>query len=155
MNAQEANRMILGVGTDLIEIKRMEKACKRAHFTARTFTETESRQAKGSASKLAGSFAVKEAVAKMFGTGFRGFMPGDIEVLRDELGKPYVNLYGGAKKRFEEMGLTQIHVSISNTEEFAMAFAVGEKEASAERRTAYENPSDRQKDEGSGSLHHS
>ena len=91
--------MILGVGTDLIEIKRMEKACRRPHFVARTFTETESRQAKGSASKLAGSFAVKEAVAKMFGTGFRGFMPGDIEVLRDELGKPYVNLYGGAKKR--------------------------------------------------------
>lgn len=67
--------MILGVGTDLIEIKRMEKACRRPHFVARTFTETESRQAKGSASKLAGSFAVKEAVAKMFGTGFRGFMP--------------------------------------------------------------------------------
>ena len=66
--------MILGVGTDLIEIKRMEKACRRPHFVARTFTETESRQAKGSASKLAGSFAVKEAVAKMFGTGFRGFM---------------------------------------------------------------------------------
>ena len=63
--------MILGVGTDLIEIKRMEKACRRPHFVARTFTETESRQAKGSASKLAGSFAVKEAVAKMFGTGFR------------------------------------------------------------------------------------
>jgi holo-[acyl-carrier protein] synthase len=62
-------------------------------------------------------------------------MPGDIEVLRDELGKPYVNLYGGAKKRSEEMGLTQIHVSISNTEDFAMAFAVGEKETSAERRT--------------------
>ena len=122
--------MILGVGTDLIEIKRMEKACRRPHFVARTFTETESRQAKGSA-----SFAVKEAVAKMFGTGFRGFMPGDIEVLRDELGKPYVNLYGGAKKRSEEMGLTQIHVSISNTEDFAMAFAVGEKETSAERRT--------------------
>ena len=63
-NAQEASRMILGVGTDLIEIKRMEKACRRPHFVARTFTETESRQAKGSASKLAGSFAVKEAVAK-------------------------------------------------------------------------------------------
>ena len=46
------------------------------------------RQAGGKASVLAGDFAVKEAVAKVFGTGFRDFMPGDIEVLRDELGSP-------------------------------------------------------------------
>lgn len=39
----------------------------------------------------------------MFGTGFRTFMPGDIEVLRDELGKPYVRLYGGALEQFEKM----------------------------------------------------
>ncbi len=38
----------------------------------------------------------------MFGTGFRTFMPGDIEVLRDELGKPYVRLYGGALEQFEK-----------------------------------------------------
>lgn len=75
---------------------------------------------------LPGSFAVKEAVAKVFGTGFRTFMPGDIEVLRDELGKPYVRLYGGALEQFEKMGMEQIHVSISNTNGLAMAFAVGE-----------------------------
>ena len=51
--------MILGVGTDLVEIRRMEKACKKDYFVVRTFTDMESRQAKGSASKLAGSFAVK------------------------------------------------------------------------------------------------
>ena len=109
--------MILGVGTDLVEIDRMRKACEKEYFVSRTFTEAESRQAGGSASKLAGSFAVKEAVAKVFGTGFRTFMPGDIEVLRDELGKPYVRLYGGALEQF---------VSISNTNGLAMAFAVGE-----------------------------
>ena len=90
--------MILGVGTDLVEIDRMRKACEKEYFVSRTFTEAESRQAGGSASKLAGSFAVKEAVAKVFGTGFRTFMPGDIEVLRDELGKPYVMLYGKAEE---------------------------------------------------------
>ena len=116
--------MILGVGTDLVEIDRMRKACEKEHFVSRT--EAESRQAGGSASKLAGSFAVKEAVAKVFGTGFRTFMPGDIEVLRDELGKPYVRLYGGALEQFEKMGMEQIHVSISNTNGLAMAFAVGE-----------------------------
>ena len=55
--------MILGVGTDLVEIDRIRKACEKDYFVVRTFTEMESRQAKGSASKLAGSFAVKEAVA--------------------------------------------------------------------------------------------
>lgn len=118
--------MILGVGTDLVEIERMGRACEKDYFVMRTFTELESRQAKGSASKLAGSFAVKEAVAKVLGTGFRSFMPIDIEVLRDELGKPYVRLYGGALSRFEEMGLARIEVSITNTKEWAMAFAVGE-----------------------------
>ena len=71
--------MILGVGTDLVEIDRMRKACEKEYFVSRTFTEAESRQAGGSASKLAGSFAVKEAVAKVFGTGFRTFMR---EILR-------------------------------------------------------------------------
>ena len=122
--------MILGVGTDLVEIDRMRKACEKEYFVSRTFTEAESRQAGGSASKLAGSFAVKEAVAKVFGTGFRTFMPGDIEVLRDELGKPYVRLYGGA---LEQMGMEQIHVSISNTNGLAMAFAVGEGKGSQEK----------------------
>ena len=55
-------------------------------------------------------------------------MPGDIEVLRDELGKPYVNLYGRARKTAEEKGILRLEVSISNTREYAMAFAVGEGE---------------------------
>lgn len=128
--------MILGVGTDLVEIARMGRACEKDYFVMRTFTERESRQAKGSASKLAGSFAVKEAVAKVLGTGFRSFMPIDIEVLRDELGKPYVCLYGGALARFREMGLARIEVSITNTSEWAMAFAVGEGKERNEDETA-------------------
>lgn len=48
----------------------------------------------GKVSRLAGDFAVKEAVSKVFGTGFRGFGLLDIEVLRDELGKPWVRLHG-------------------------------------------------------------
>ena len=71
-------------------------------------------------------FAVKEAVAKALGTGFRTFMPIDVEVLRDDMGKPYVRLYRGALKRFQEMGMERLEVSITNTREYAMAFAVGE-----------------------------
>lgn len=118
--------MIAGVGTDLIEIERVKKACEREGFLTRTYTQEECRQAKGNASMLAGNFAVKESVAKMFGTGFRSFMPQDIEVLRDQLGKPYVVLYGKAREMAESMGIMQIHVSISNTKEYAIGFAVGE-----------------------------
>ena len=118
--------MILGVGTDLVEIDRVRKACERDSFVVRTFTELERRQAGDKISRFAGSFAVKEAVAKALGTGFRAFMPIDIEVARDELGKPYVNLYRGAKALAHELGVERIEVSISNTAEHAMAFAVAE-----------------------------
>jgi len=118
--------MILGIGTDIIEIRRIEQACGKAAFLRRTFTREECRQAKGNASKLAGNFAVKEAVAKVLGTGFRSFMPEHIEVLRDELGKPYVNLYGGARVLADELGITRLLVTISNTKEFCVAIAVGE-----------------------------
>ena len=63
--------MIVGVGTDLIEIERIRKACVKEAFLTRVYTEEECRQAGGNAARLAGNFAVKEAVAKVFGTGFR------------------------------------------------------------------------------------
>ena len=120
--------MITGVGTDLVEIRRVEKACQRKSFLARVYTEEECRQAGENISRLAGNFAVKEAVTKVFGTGFRGVEPKEIEVLRDTMGKPYVCLHGKAQVIAEEMGISNILVSISNTAEYAMAFAGGEGE---------------------------
>ncbi len=118
--------MIIGVGTDLIEIERVKKACVKEAFLLRAYTEEECRQAGGNAARLAGNFAVKEAVSKVFGTGFRSFGPREIEVLRDELGKPYVNLYGKAKEQADELGIKRLFVSISNTAQYASAYAVGE-----------------------------
>lgn len=118
--------MILGIGNDLIEIKRVEKACEKEAFLKRYYTDEEISMCKGKSSKFAGNFAVKEAVAKAFGTGFSGFEAKDIEVLRDALGKPYVNLYGGAMLKYEELKATSIHVSISNTDELAQAVAIVE-----------------------------
>ena len=69
--------MLIGVGCDLIEIERVKKACDKEAFLSRIYTERERRQAKGDPRVLAGTFAVKEAVAKVFGTGFREFMPQD------------------------------------------------------------------------------
>ena len=120
--------MIVGIGTDLIEIARIEKACTKQAFLSRIYTEEECRLAGGSISRLAGNFAVKEAVSKALGTGFREFMPIDIEVLRNELGKPYVNLYGGAANRAFELNVGIIHVTITNTKEYAQAFAVAEEQ---------------------------
>lgn len=121
--------MLAGVGCDFIEIERVKKACEKEAFLTRVYTENERRQAEGKPSALAGTFAVKEAVAKVFGTGFRTFMPKDVEVLRDELGKPYVVLHGNAEKMAKEKGIRTIEVSISNTKDYAMAFAVGEGDA--------------------------
>lgn len=121
--------MIIGIGMDMVEMERVEKACGRQAFTERVYTEEERRQAGEKVSRLAGDFAVKEAVAKALGTGFRGFMPGEIEVLRDGLGRPYVKLYAGAKRRAEELGVGSVHVSITNTKEYAAAIAVAEDAA--------------------------
>lgn len=122
--------MIVGIGTDLVEIARVKKACEKQAFLSRIYTEEERRQAEGTGgfriSRLAGDFAVKEAVAKALGTGFRRFMPVDIEVLRDALGKPYVVLYREAEKLSREMGIERIHVSITNEKEYALAYVVAE-----------------------------
>lgn len=119
--------MILGIGNDIIEIERIEKACQKEAFLVRYFTDNEIELCQGKASKIAGNFAVKESVAKAFGTGFREAEAKDIEVLRDSLGKPYVILHGGARKLYEEMGAEKVHVSITNTHEYAAAVAILEK----------------------------
>ncbi len=120
--------MISGIGIDLIEVDRVLKACEKESFLKKIYTEGEIELIKADNMKAADNFAVKEAVAKMFGSGFRGFSPIDIEVLRDELGKPYINLYGQAKALAKEQGIVRIHVSISNTKDYSNAFAIGEKE---------------------------
>lgn len=119
--------MITGIGTDLIEIARVSKACEKKSFLERYFTSAELTLITKDLKKAADNFAAKEAVAKALGTGFRTFFPIDIEVLRDEQGKPFVNLYGKAKELAKEIGINAIHISITNTREYANAFAICEK----------------------------
>lgn len=118
--------MIAGIGTDLVEIGRVEEMLQRGSRLTRIFTTTELACAKDNAATLAGNFAVKEAVSKVFGTGFFGMELYEIEVLRDKLGAPYVKLYGNARQLAKNKKITKIHVSITNTKEFAQAFAIGE-----------------------------
>lgn len=118
--------MIYGIGTDIVEIERVLRACENKLFSERVFTENERREAFSNKKRLAGDFAVKEAVAKAFGTGFAGIGFSDIEVLRNDKGKPYVLLHDRALKYSEEQGIKGIHVSISDTDTLVTAFAVAE-----------------------------
>lgn len=118
--------MIIGIGTDMIEIDRVVKACQKEAFLMRYFTSNERQLIQSDKKKAADNFAVKEAVVKVFGTGFGKIEPIEVECLRDALGKPYVRLYGKAKAIGECMGLCKMHVSITNTKKYASAFAVGE-----------------------------
>jgi len=122
--------MIKGIGMDTIEIIRIEDAMKKDGFLERYFTIKEIKffeQHKMNPQKVAGNFCVKEAVVKMFGTGFRNVRLTDIEVLRDNFGKPFVNLQQGAMAISSAMHIDYIHVTITNTKDYASAVAVGER----------------------------
>ena len=118
--------MLVGVGTDIVEIERVGRAYQRPGFAERIYTERERELIDGRASRAAGTFAVKEAVVKALGVGFGRIQPIQIEVLRDEKGRPYTVLWNQAKEFAKELLVENIHVSISNEREYAVAFAVAE-----------------------------
>lgn len=116
--------MVKGIGTDIIEIERIKRTIEKQSFLDKIFTKAEQKLYHGmNPQTLAGNFAAKEAVAKALGTGFSGCSPVEIEILRYENGKPYVNLYGNAKELLSKIG-GSISVSISHNKENAIAFAV-------------------------------
>ena len=110
--------MIIGLGSDLIDIRRIEKTLERhgARFIDRIFTETEQRKSDGRkqrAASYAKRFAAKEACAKALGTGLsHGVFWKDMGVANLPSGKPTMRLTGGAKARLEEMtpkGMQECH----------------------------------------------
>lgn len=124
--------MIIGTGSDLIDIRRVEKTLERfgERFINRCFTETERQKAERRRAggthiaTYAKRFAAKEACSKALGTGFnQGVYMRDIGVVNTPVGKPTLALTGGAKKRLEAMtpkGMKPvIHVTI--TDEAPMA----------------------------------
>ena len=119
-------KVIVGIGTDIIEINRVIKACEKERFLHWVFTEQEIALFDQKPSRCASNFAVKEAVVKVLGTGFNKITPKEIEVLRDKQGKPFVKLYQKAKEKQEELGITRILVTLSDTKEYVVAYAIGE-----------------------------
>ena len=124
--------MIVGVGTDIIETKRMRDALRRhgAHFLEHVFAPAEIASAPDGAGRdnyFAARWAAKEAVAKALGTGI-GADCGwtDIVLHRNDAGKPRVELLGRAAEKARTLGIEQIHVSLSHERNFATAVAVAE-----------------------------
>lgn len=120
--------MITGVGTDLIEIARVQKAIGRSAFLERVYTEKERELIAVRSVRAASNFAGKEAVAKALGCGFAGIAPKEIEILRYSSGMPYVVLHGRAKEKAKGQGVSKIFISLTDTKEFVQAYAICETE---------------------------
>ncbi|MDZ5696242.1 holo-ACP synthase [Chelativorans sp. M5D2P16] len=126
--------MIIGLGSDLIDIRRIEKTLARhgERFTLRVFTEVErvkSDRRHARAASYAKRFAAKEACAKALGTGLsRGVFWRDMGVVNLPGGKPTMELTGGAARRLEALmpqGFkAHIHVTITDDYPLAQAFVI-------------------------------
>lgn len=122
--------MVIGVGCDIIEIKRVAKAIEREAFVKRVFAASEIAYCRSrgqqAAASFAARFAAKEAVLKALGTGLRGGELTEIVVTNDALGKPQVELSGYHLQLARKLGTAQIHISLSHSRETAIAYVVME-----------------------------
>lgn len=122
--------MIIGMGTDLIEVDRIRQSVDRYgdKFLRRVYTEKESAYAmskRNFAERLAGRFAVKEAGMKAIGTGWRrGVAWRDFEVINEPGGRPTLRLTGAAGRIAQELGARRISVSITDTAAMAIAVVI-------------------------------
>ena len=118
--------MILRTGVDLIEISRVSEVIARhgKHYLDRIYTPAELEQCGKNVELLAGRFAAKEAVAKALGTGIGDVTWKDIEILGDEQNAPVLSLRGVAEQTAKQLGLTEWSVSISHSQNHAVAITV-------------------------------
>jgi len=126
--------MIIGIGSDIIDIRRIERTLERFgdRFIERVFTETERRKSEGRANRAASyakRFAAKEACSKALGTGFRnGVFWRDLGVVNLPSGKPTMKLTGGAARRLAEItppGMrAQIDVTLTDDHPQAQALVI-------------------------------
>jgi holo-[acyl-carrier protein] synthase len=127
--------MILGIGSDLCNIERIQASLDRfgERFVARVFTATERAKAEGRPFTRAGTyakrFAAKEAFAKAVGTGFRrGVFMKDIGVANAPTGAPTLVLTGGARARLDALTPSghkaEVHLTMTDDHPFAQAFVI-------------------------------
>ena len=125
--------MIVAIGTDAIEVERVQRAVDHPRwgerFRQRVFTAGEiayCTRRRRNAESFAARFAAKEAVMKALGTGYaKGVWWRDIEVVR-ESGAPRLVLHGGAAARAAALGITRWHLSLTHTAGQALAYVIAE-----------------------------
>jgi holo-[acyl-carrier protein] synthase len=124
--------MILGTGTDLMEIARMAQSIERFgdRFVQRVFTPSEiayCQRKKNAAESFAARFAAKEAGAKALGTGIsQGVSWLELEVAREASGKPLLQLTGRAAERARVLGVNHISLSLTHSRDLALAVVIME-----------------------------
>lgn len=125
--------MVLGLGTDMIEIARIEHSLARfgEAFANRVYTAAEiaycQQKKKTSAESFAARFAAKEAAAKALGTGIsRGVTWREIELLRLPGQRPTLHLSGRAAEIAARLGIRQLSISLSHTRDLALAVVIAE-----------------------------
>lgn len=121
---------VVAIGTDLLDSRRIEQSLARfgQRFVERILTADERliyQKRQQSVNFLAKQFAAKEALAKALGTGIaKGVGFQELEILRNEQGTPYVNLYAGAALKLAELGADRALVSLSDEGTLVLAFAL-------------------------------
>ncbi|TKJ32284.1 holo-[acyl-carrier-protein] synthase [bacterium (candidate division B38) B3_B38] len=127
--------MIYGLGVDLVQIDRLQRAINRwgERLVGRLFTAQEvdycKRKKKGYYHSLAGKFAAKEALWKALGAkGFQGLSWKNLEVLSDPQDKPYFAKTEALQKRLAALGIKGVFLSITHTREHALALVILTKE---------------------------
>lgn len=118
--------MTHSVGVDAIEVERIAQAIERwgEPFLEHIYTPRELARYRGRLLELAARFAGKEAISKALGTGMIGITWWEMEILSDGRGKPQITLYGRALERAEELGLDEFSISLTHTDNLALAFVV-------------------------------
>lgn len=122
--------MVSGIGIDMVRNSRIENLVERwgEKFLRKVFTDDELAQngdCRNRNISYAANYAVKEAFVKALGTGFRrGIKFHNIAVMRNELGKPFIDLRGSTKELAEQRGLTRIHTTISHDGEYSVAVVI-------------------------------
>lgn len=121
---------MISTGIDIIEISRIENSLKKDNrFIAKYFGEDEQqlfKQRKNAQTKIqtiAVNFSAKEAFSKALGTGVRDFSLNEVEILRNDLGAPYIKLSGKARALVEKKNAS-LSVSLSHTDTYATAIVV-------------------------------
>jgi holo-[acyl-carrier protein] synthase len=116
---------VIGIGIDLVDMTELEHSLTSQAFKRQVFTATEITYCEAKRAPLlsyAGKFAVKEAVMKTLGAGiYHGVWFAQIEVLNDEMGKPYLQLHRQALERAQVALITTWHISITHTKHTAAA----------------------------------